>query len=202
MSNRELARERVASTSAASVAAGTVSGSTGASGCSAISGRGATGVEPVDRSASCASTGASALGRVMAGTFASAPRSDAKPGSARNSMGATVKATATTLAAFRIRLIVSVKRAADEPKPHDRRGAIALLRLRSSSDCVSASDREFPNWRGTPEATCAFSMCRATYCAPHQCQANKPHSATSCGAFAMSNSITHRSGSALLRRST
>src|SRR3546814_3237406 len=118
-------------------------------------------------------------------------------------MGATVKATAAALAAFNMRLIMSVERAADEPEPQRQAGGLwpcAACGLHPTACPFRLSEN--PVIEGTPRNDLRVANCGATYCAPHQCQANNAHSATSCGAFAMSTSMIQRSGSVRRRRST
>src|SRR3546814_14232544 len=87
---------------------------------------------------------------MMAGRLASAARSLAKPGSARSSMEAAVMPTAAMPATFKMRLIVSVKSAADEPNlSKTRRGdygpvspPAVIVRLRVQSALPGARKKD------------------------------------------------------------
>src|SRR3546814_15137772 len=76
--------------------------------------------------------GASAPGRMIVGILASAARSLAKPGSAKSSMEAAVMPTAAMTATFRMRLILSVKSAADEPNLSKQAGDYGPVRTEES----------------------------------------------------------------------
>src|SRR3546814_17441856 len=85
---------------------------------------------------------------MIVGILASAARSLAKPGSAKSSMEAAVMPTAAMPATFRMRLILSVKSAADEPNLSKQAGdygpvspPAVIVRLRVQSALAGALEK-------------------------------------------------------------